>query len=186
MKKYLAVFMGAALMTGAIFAQPVQAGDADLTAKLKDAVGKLSTEQQAALYLLLSQLAGDGGGAPAAAAAPAAVSPEEAAKAAIKTFVEAAGKGEYDKMLSIFSDKFEHYEYGDKAGLKDFLTQAGDMGYLEGLELKLDGAEYKLEGDKLTVYPVELSGSFGSLTFEYVFAKEGDTWKVISFDASGL
>lgn len=182
MKKYFAVFLGVAVVMGALCALPAQAGDAELTAKLKDAVAKLSLEQQAALYLLLSQLSGEGGTAAPAAAA----SPEEAAKAAIKTFVEAAGKGEYDKMLSIFSDKFEHYEYGDKAGLKDFLTQAGDMGYLEGLELNLDGAEYKLEGDRLTVYPVELSGSFGSLTFEYVFVKEGDAWKVISFDASGL
>lgn len=170
-------------------AQPVFA---DVTADLQKKVSELSTEQQAALLLLLDQLAAQGGAAAAPAAAPAeaaaapAADPKAACKAVIEQFAAAAAKEDMDGMMAVFSDSFEHYQYGDKAGVKEFLQQSADMGYLEGIEFSMEDAEFEVDGETISVYPVDVEGSFGSITFEYVLKKEGDAWKIVEFDASGL
>lgn len=180
MKKILSLGLLAALTLAAVV--PMTASANDMTEELQAAVAELSAEQQAALYLLLTQLGGGESGEAAAAGA----SPEEQAEAAIHGFVAAGAEGDYDKMLEVFSDDFEHYEYGDKEGVGEFLSQAADMGYLEGIEVVLEDAEYKVDGDTLSVYPVEFNGAFGSITFEYIFKNEDGTWKIVEFDASGL
>lgn len=168
----------------------VQTAQADVAAELQKKVAALSTEQQAALLLLLDQLGSNGAAAEApaaeAAAAPAADDPQEACKAVINTFATSAAKEDLDGMLSVFSDSFEHYQYGDKAGIKEFLQQSADMGYLEGIEFSMEDAEFEMDGDTMSVYPVDVEGSFGSITFEYILKKEGDAWKIVEFDASGL
>lgn len=178
MKKFLSLGLAAALTLAV--AMPMTATAEDLTEKLQAAVAELTAEQQAALYLLLTQVGGGDAGSAGGG------SPEEQAKAAILGFVEAGSEGDYDKMLAAFSDDFEHYEYGDKEGVGEFLSQAADMGYLEGIEVVMDDAEFDVDGDTLSVYPVEFNGAFGSITFEYIFANEDGSWKIIEFDASGL
>ncbi len=170
-----------------VIAASMQTAQADVTADLQKKVASLSTEQQAALLLLLDQLGSASGEAAAAPAAAAPASdPKEACKAAIGIFAAAAAKEDLDGMISVFSDSFEHYQYGDKAGVKEFLQQSADMGYLEGIEFSMDDAEFELDGDTMSVYPVDVEGSFGSITFEYILKKEGDAWKIVEFDASGL
>lgn len=194
--KFMRLITSAAVGLGVAVAC-AQPASADATADLQKKVSELSTEQQAALLLLLDQLTAAKGGEaaapaeaakPADAAAPAAAptDPKEAAKAVIQKFADAAKKEDVDGMVSVFSDKFEHYQYGDKNGMKEFLQQSKDMGYLEGIEFNLNDAEFEADGDKLSVYPVDVEGSFGSITFEYVLQKEGNEWKIVEFDASGL
>lgn len=91
-----------------------------------------------------------------------------------------------DGLVALFSDKFEHYEWGNKAGAADFMKNAKEMGYLDGLEVDISRAAKTAEGPKFKVYPIEISGSFGSTTVELIFAKEGDAWKIIGLDASNL
>ncbi len=91
-----------------------------------------------------------------------------------------------DGLMGLFSDKFEHYEWGNKAGAQDFMKNAKDMGYMDGLEVDITKATKTAEGDKFKVYPVEVSGSFGSTTLELIFAKDGDAWKIVGLDASNL
>lgn len=171
-----------------VVAACMQTAQADVTAELQKKVASMSTEQQAALLLLLDQLGSASGeaAAPAEAAAAPAADPSEACKAVIGIFAAAAAKEDLDGMISVFSDSFEHYQYGDKEGVKEFLQQSADMGYLEGIEFSMDDAEFELDGDTMSVYPVDVEGSFGSITFEYILKKEGDAWKIVEFDASGL
>ena len=180
------------LGVAAAFAQPVFA---DVTEDLQKHVAELSTEQQAALLLLLDQLAGPDAAPAAAPAEAAAAAPAEAApamddnaavKAVVEKFGTSAAKEDMEGMMSVFSDSFEHYQYGDKAGVKEFLQQSADMGYLEGIEFSMEDAEFEKDGETISVYPVDVEGSFGSITFEYVLKKEGDAWKIVEFDASGL
>lgn len=91
-----------------------------------------------------------------------------------------------DAIMAPFSESFSHYEWGDKAGARDFLSQAIDMGYLEGLEVDIENAEKKVEGDGASAYPIELSGPFGSVTLELVFTKEAGGWMITGLDASGI
>ena len=141
MKKFiLATGMAIALAVMTV-ATPAFAQD-DITKKLQDRVAGLSTEQQAALLLLLNQL---GGAGEAAAPAAAEKSLDELAKEGVQAWVDNAGKGDIDGMMSWVSEDFEHYEYGDKAGLQDFLQQALDMGYLEELEASMEDTEIEQE-----------------------------------------
>ena len=171
--------LAALALSLALVLTAVPAAQAGVQEDLQAAVSKLSADQQAALLLLLNSVGGEA--APAAGG-----SPEDQAKAAVQAFAAKGAEGDIDGMLALFSDDFEHYEYGDKEGLKEFLSEAADMGYLEEMEVILDDAEFEVDGDTLTVYPVELEGLFGSLTFEYIFKNEGGTWKIVEFDASGL
>jgi len=154
--------------------------------KLNAAIEGMSPEQQAALLLLITTMSGGGEEAAPAEEAAAPADPKEAVTAAIQTFADAAAAGDMDKMLSVFSEDFEHYQYGDKEGIKEFLQQSADMGYLEGIEFYMDDAEFEEDGDIISVYPVDVEGSFGAVTFEYILANEGGTWKIVEFDASGL
>jgi len=180
--------LGAALAFTAVSVPATKAHAEDLTAQLQKAVGELNAQQQASLYLLIKGLKGGGAAAAegAAAAAPAAVDPKEAGAAVVNGFFAAASSEDIEKMMGFFSEDFDHYEYGDKAGVKDFLSQAIDMGYMDGIESKTEDAEFEVKGEEMTIYPVDVTGTFGAITFEYSLKKEGDTWKIIGFDASGL
>lgn len=183
MKKFiLATGMAIALAVMTV-ATPAYADD--ITKKLQDRIAGLSTEQQAALLLLLNELGGSGG-----EAAPAAEekSLDELAKEGVQAWVDNAGKGDIDGMMSWVSEDFEHYEYGDKAGLQDFLQQALDMGYLEELEASMEDTEIEQEDDGTVIlYPVDIEGMFGALTFEFVMKKEDDgKYRMIGMDVSGL
>lgn len=172
----------------------------------------LTSAQMATCYMFLADYdqivcsaikAMRGGAAPAAApaqapaeeAAPAAAAteapaaggaPEEKALAAAKAWCDALVSQELDKIMACFADDFEHYEYGDKTGIQDFISQAIDMGYLEDLETSVEDAEAEVDGDEIIVYPVELMGAFGSVTFELVFQDRNGEMKITGLDASGL
>ena len=181
--KYLVAFVLMAGLT-VLTTAPAMADDhSGLTAELQEMVAKLSTEQQAALYLLLSQLSG---GEAAAPATPAEASPQEIISEGIQNFFEAAKAGEEEALMSFFSEEFRHFMFGDRDGLRGYLADARNMGYLEGIEVDMSYAEFKEEDGKITVYPVDVQGSFGLITFEYVLRQEDGEWRVIELDVEGL
>jgi len=92
--------------------------------------------------------------------------------------VAAAKAGDIDKLLTYYSDKFSHYEFGDKAGFKKFLDGAKDSGYLKGVEVDLSKAQTTINGEKATVGPVTVSGGFGSAQIQFEVVKEADDWKI--------
>ena len=154
----------------------------DITSQLKEMVGSLSAEQQAALYLLLSQLALGEAAEPAETAA----APEEVIAEGIKGYFQAAIDGDGDAMLDFFSEDFRHFMFGDREGLRAYLDDARASGYLEGMEVDLSYAEFKEEDGRITVYPVDVQGTFGLVTFEYVLHQENGEWRVIELDVEGL
>lgn len=181
-------FLGACALAAVLAVGAAMPAAADshgaLTAELQEMVATLSTEQQAALYLLLSQLTAHGVADAEVAAAE--EDPEAVVSAGIKTFFEAAVAGDEDAMKAFFSDSFSHFMFGNVSGLIDYMDMARSMGYLDGIEVDLGYAEYKLEDGKMTVYPVDVTGSFGMITFEYVLAQEDGEWKVVGLDVEGL
>ncbi len=114
------------------------------------------------------------------------VSPEEAITAQVNKFAEALKAKNIDGVMAGFSEKFEHYEWGDKAGAREFLQQASDAGYLDGLVVDLGSMQIKLEGNTATVYPIEISGNFGSTTVELIFTNEDGNWLITGLDASDI
>ncbi len=114
------------------------------------------------------------------------VSPEEAVTAQVNKFAEAMKAKNIDGIMAVFSEKFEHYEWGDKAGAREFLQQAVDVGYLDGLEVDLSKMQVKVDGATATVYPIDIRGNFGSTTVELVFTNENGNWLVTGLDASDI
>jgi hypothetical protein len=182
MKKFILATGMAIALAAMTLAMPAFAQD-DITKKLQDRIAGLSTEQQAALLLLLNQLDGSGG-----AASEEAKSPKDLAMEGIQGYIDGAMKGDVDAMMSWVSDGFEHYEYGDQAGLRDFLQEASDMGYLEDLEVSMEDTEVEVEDDGAVIlYPVDIEGMFGAATFEYVLQKQDDgKYRIIGMDVSGI
>ena len=51
----------------------------------------------------------------------------------------------------------------------------------------MENAKTKIDGATATVYPVELTASFGTATIEFNFAKEADgQWRVVGVDVQGV
>lgn len=117
---------------------------------------------------------------------PAALSPEEAALAAARAWGEALAAEDLDRIMALFSEDFEHYEYGDKHGISDFLGMAIEMGYLMDVEVLLDDAEVEVDGDEVVIYPIDLMGAFGSVSFELIFKEVDGEMKIVSLDAAGI
>jgi hypothetical protein len=191
------------------------AADADLAAKLDalrladaalaqlhqtgplEVASGLTPAQQAQVYLAL----GPGGGAaerggvrggrpaPAAPAAPAAapeVPLEEQAMAMVQQWVGAAKSKDIDAMMKPFADNYYNAQLGDKQGARDFLKNAMDMGYLDGIEVSMEDAEVELDNGKASIYPVDVDGPFGSVTIEFIAEQVDGTWKLVGLDITGI
>lgn len=89
-----------------------------------------------------------------------------------------------DAFDGMVSSSFESYLIGDKDDLLNFLENADAMGFLDALEIDLAEAQTEIDGEKATVSPVAVSGSFGSLSLMFEGAKENGVW-VISSVQSG-
>jgi hypothetical protein len=199
----IAVFMsvGTVLTGGA----PVSAQDA-IESKLIAAVSKLNADQKAALQVLVSGLVGTSTQSTVPAtlatlspeqksallvllngivAGGAQESPEEGAMKTVKAYVKAAEDADVETLMAQVSENFNHYEAGNKAGLKAFVERVKSEGMLEDISGNTADARTTVEGDVVRVYPVELEGIFGTVTYEFQLKKEGDVWKIVGFEMSG-
>ncbi|NLN93956.1 MAG: nuclear transport factor 2 family protein [Candidatus Hydrogenedens sp.] len=121
----------------------------------------------------------------AAASAPAANTPE-AILALATDFLDKLIAGDLDAAMEGVSENFEHNEYSDKEELSDFLEMAIDMGYLEDASVDLEDTEVTFEDGSAIVYPLDISGNFGSGTLEFVLKLEDDQWMLVGLDAFGI
>lgn len=91
-----------------------------------------------------------------------------------------------EKFLGTISENFQADQSADKATLGEFIQDAIDAGYLEEAEVSLDSAQYTKEGDKCTVYPIDLMSMAGSVAVELVLTKEEGKWLVTGMSVDGL
>lgn len=174
-KKFIVV---ALLAAGAGFMGNAIAGAQDaVETELSTAIAKLNAEQKAALLVLVKGIV--------QANAPQ-DSPEEGAMKTVKAYVKAAESGDVEGLVAQISDNFSHHEVGDKAALRGFVERVKADGMLEDITGNIEDAKTEVEGDVVTVYPVELEGLFGTVTYEFKLKKEGDAWKIVGFDMTGI
>lgn len=115
-----------------------------------------------------------------------AATPEEDIRIQMERWRTAMIDHDLDAIMAVFSDKFEHFDWRDKAGARQFIQEAIDIGYLDDIEVHLDQAEIKVDGTLASVYPVNLAGAFGSLTMELFLTRENGKWLVTGLDAPGM
>ncbi|HDP35837.1 MAG TPA: nuclear transport factor 2 family protein [Candidatus Hydrogenedentes bacterium] len=114
------------------------------------------------------------------------LTPEEEISLQMEKWREAMMAKDVDAIMVLFSDKFEHYDWRDKAGAKMFILEAIDMGYMDDMDVILDDAQIKVDGNVASVYPVDLVGNFGSLSMELIVSRENGEWLLTGMDAPGL
>jgi len=88
----------------------------------------------------------------------------------------------FDAFKGFVSAKFESNAVGNQEDLLNYLKNANDAGFLDGLEVDLSEAKTVITGDKATVEPVTASGSFGSLTLYFQGAKEKGVWMITNVE----
>lgn len=105
-------------------------------------------------------------------------SDEELVKAVVEKWKAAVPAKNIDGVMALYSENFESAEYGDKAGLSSFLRDAVDQGYMDNG--KATSAEMKItfEDGGAKVYPLNVSGVFGSATIELLLMKEKGNWMI--------
>lgn len=123
-----------------------------------------------------------GGGAGAAAA----TDDKAQIMEGLKLFKEGMENKDIEKLKSMLSDSFSHYEFGGKDSLIQFVQMTMSQGDLDNAEVDLEYAEIKIEGDTATVYPVEMVASFGSATIEFKLKKEASGWRVVGMEMEGV
>ena len=86
-----------------------------------------------------------------------------------------------DKVMTFYSDKFSN-ENGDKAGMKAFIKESIDMGYLENADFNTANAKVTIEKDAANVYPINLKAAFGSAAVRLNLKKEAAGWMIVGMD----
>jgi len=124
----------------------------------------------------------------AGAAAPAAatVKPEDAIMERVMLFLNKLAAKDLEGAMEAVADDFEHYDFRTKADLKAFLDDAIATGYLDDVKILTEDTEVKIDGNKATVYPVDLEGSFGTVTLELVGEMRDGKYMLTTMDAFGI
>ena len=111
---------------------------------------------------------------------------KEEIRAVLNQWKDAALTIDTDKVLELYSDKFEHYEWGTKSGFAAFLKDTKGMGYLEKPSVNIDNtkliASVKTPG-AIEAYPIDMTAQFGSARIGLVLKKEGANWKIVGMSA---
>ncbi len=169
--------LGAAVVVGGL--SPAFAEES-ITSKVLTLVSKLSPEQQQALYDLLTKMTAGGGAAAAASTAP---TPEKSLNDGIGKVKEAAVKGDVAGMMAVVSKDFQQSQIGGKDGLESAIQGLMATGqlqeYAKDTEISIAKATVKVENGTATVYPVDVTGPWGTATLSLTAKLEGDAWKVV-------
>ena len=91
-----------------------------------------------------------------------------------------------DIFLATISENFSARQAPDKETLAGFIEQGIEAGYLEEAEVFLEDAQFTIENNLCSVYPVDLMSMAGSVAVELTFTKEDGNWLVTGMDIDGL
>ena len=102
------------------------------------------------------------------------------------------GAGVMDDAIPMVRRRIERVELQRcRAGIDDGVggfaeNDAIATGYLDDIEIKTEDAEIKIDGNKATVYPVDIEGTFGTVTLELVGELRDGKYMLTTLDAFGI
>ncbi len=127
------------------------------------------------------------GGGSAVESAKKGVSDAEGIAKTLETWKAGMETKDVAKLGEAMSDKFNHYEWGNKQGMLDFLKTQFEQGTLEGAKINAAAAKTSIENGIAKVYPVELTAPFGTATIEFTLEKEADgIWRATGITVEGV
>ncbi len=110
----------------------------------------------------------------------------EVIQAKMADCIAAANAQNLDAVFAHFAEDFYCPQLGDKKDFRDFVENAKDSGFLDGLEISADDAVITIDGDTATVTPVDIQGSFGGGEGDFVAKKVNGVWMITEMDISGI
>jgi len=113
-------------------------------------------------------------------------SDEDLVKAAVDTFIKGLVSKNPDACLTVVSPDFYHADAGDKAGLRNFIQDAIDSGYLDDAEADVSATKYTIEEGKAKAYPIVINSAAGSATLGMELTKKDKTWLISGMDVEGV
>lgn len=116
--------------------------------------------------------------------------------ATMREYVKAMRAGDVDALLGFYSEDWQDNHGAAKDSLKERYQGTHDKGGYKETEIDLSAAEAAVDGDIVTVTPVTLMSSKGSITYIHKLKKEADgawrfvyregiDWSIIPVDAAG-
>jgi len=104
---------------------------------------------------------------------------EELIESTIESMKTAMQAQDADQIMAVYSEDFVG-ERGGKEELRQMIEYVVDEGYMDSIEIGTENAVAAIDGATAKYGPVDLSGDFGSMTFEYKLKKEADgVWRII-------
>lgn len=110
----------------------------------------------------------------------------EMVQSTTNTFVQGLVTKNVDAAMAVVSPDFYNPDAGDKAGLRTFIMDAIDQGYLDYAEADMTSVEYTIEGDKANVYPIVINSAAGSATIGLELTKKDGAWMVTGMEVEGV
>jgi hypothetical protein len=88
--------------------------------------------------------------------------------------------------MTYFAEDFECPQIGDKTAFKEFLDNAKDAGFLDGVEIDISAAKTTITGETGEVAPVAVRGNFGEGEALFTATKVKGVWMISEMDISGI
>jgi hypothetical protein len=110
----------------------------------------------------------------------------EALQAKTKEVAAVANAKDLAKLMTYIAEDFECPQIGDKASFKEFLDNAKDAGFLDGVEIDISAAKTTITGETAEVAPVAVRGSFGEGEAIFSTTKVKGVWMISAMDISGI
>ncbi len=110
----------------------------------------------------------------------------EAVQAKTKEIASVANAKDINKLMTYITEDFECPQIGDKAAFKEFLDNAKDAGFLDGVEIDISAAKTTITGETAEVVPVAVRGNFGAGDAVFSASKVKGVWMISAMDISGI
>ncbi len=114
------------------------------------------------------------------------LSDEELVRLQLDQWIAGLVEQDMDVFLATISESFSAPQAPDKQALGDFISQAIDAGYLDDAEVSLEDAQFAMEENECSVYPIDLMSMAGSVSVELIFVKEDGQWLIGGMEVDGL
>lgn len=130
----------------------------------------------ASLVLAVAVMAGAIGGC---ATSSGGGDPVEQLKAVMGDFIAAQKAKDVEKCVAFFSDDFESDQGTGKDSMTAYYQGLVDQGVFDDIEVSMENCEFAIDGNTVTVGPVDYETPAGGASYEYEFTKESDgIWRI--------
>jgi len=121
---------------------------------------------------------------------------EEVVMQRLQSLIDDVFAGDVDNVMDYVSEDFYHPEAPDKEALDAYIQMGRDMGFMDDVpaqlkeheaEVDLDDAKVTVEGDTVSIYPIEVSTIMAFITAKLVYKKDSDgVWRVVTGEVEGI